>query len=72
MGKYDGEHPSLTCATNAGKIFFHSPHEKDQANEVRFLNINRKISALACGQLSPKLGRELLLVGAQVCPSPPS
>ena len=64
-GKYDGEHASLTCATTAGKIFFHSPHEKDPQNEVRFLNINRKISALACGRLNPKTGRELLLVGAQ-------
>ena len=33
--------------------------------QVRFLNINRKISALACGKLSPKMGREVLLVGAQ-------
>jgi len=65
VGKYDGEHPSLTCATNAGKLFFHSPHEKDQKNEVKFLNINRKISALACGQLDPKHARDLLLVGAQ-------
>jgi len=66
VGKYDGDHPSLTCATNAGKIFFHSPHEKGADNQgVRFLNINRNISALACGQLNPKLGRELLLVGAQ-------
>lgn len=33
--------------------------------QVRFLNINRRISALACGQLSAKLERDLLLVGAQ-------
>ena len=67
VGSYDGEHPSLTCATSAGKIFFHSPHEKDPAAQVRFLNINRKISALACGRLSSKLKRDVLLVGAQVC-----
>uniref|UniRef100_A0A7S0L2Q7 Bardet-Biedl syndrome 2 protein homolog n=1 Tax=Coccolithus braarudii TaxID=221442 RepID=A0A7S0L2Q7_9EUKA len=65
VGKYDGEHPSLTCATNAGKIFFHSPHEKDKNNEVRFLNINRKISTLSSGPLISKSSRETLLVGAQ-------
>ena len=64
VGKYDGEHPSRTCATMAGKIFFHTPHEKDKDNQVRFLNINRKISALACGRLAQKLGRDVLLVGA--------
>ena len=57
IGKYDGEHPSLTCATAAGKIFFHTPHEKDAQNEVKFLNINRKISAIACGKLATKHGR---------------
>lgn len=65
VGKFDGKHPSLTCATTAGKIFFHSPHEKDAQNQVRFLNINRKISALACGPLDATHDREQLLVGAQ-------
>ena len=65
IGKFDGKNPALTCATSAGKIFFHSPHEKDQKNQVRFLNINRKISALGAGRLNPKLGKDLLLVGAQ-------
>ena len=65
VGKYDGEHPSLTCATTAGKIFFHTPHEKDAQNEVKFLNINRKISALKCGRLATKHQRDLLFVGAQ-------
>lgn len=65
VGKFDGEHPSLTCATSAGKIFFHTPHEKDAKDQVRFLNINRKISALACGTLDASVGRDVLLVGAQ-------
>ena len=65
VGKLDGKHPSLTCATSAGKIFFHSPHEKDPKDQLRFLNINRRISAIACGKLNPKIDRELLLVGAQ-------
>tara|TARA_B110001452_G_scaffold141043_1_gene117280 strand:+ start:1700 stop:2617 length:918 start_codon:yes stop_codon:yes gene_type:complete len=65
VGKYDGEHPSLTCATMAGKIFFHTPHDKEAQNDVKFLNINRKISALACGRLATKHQRDLLFVGAQ-------
>jgi len=66
VGKFDGEHPSLTCATNAGKIFFHTPHEKKPQDQVRFLNINRKISSLTCGTLDASLGRDVLFVGAQV------
>ena len=65
VGKFDGRHPSLTCGTSAGKIFFHSPHEKDAQAQIRFLNINRKISALACGKLDSTIDREVLLVGAQ-------
>mmetsp|Transcript_21661 Transcript_21661/g.44275 ORF Transcript_21661/g.44275 Transcript_21661/m.44275 type:complete len:703 (+) Transcript_21661:114-2222(+) len=65
VGKYDGEHPSLTCATTAGKIFFHTPHDKSGQNEVKFLNINRKICALRCGRLATKHQRDLLFVGAQ-------
>ena len=65
VGKFDGKHPSLTCGTSAGKIFFHSPHEKDPQAQIKFLNINRRISALACGRLDPKMNREVLLVGAQ-------
>ena len=40
VGKYNGEHASLTCATAAGKIFFHSPHERDSKSDVTFLNID--------------------------------
>jgi hypothetical protein len=65
VGKFDGEHPSLTCATSAGKIFFHTPHEKDAKDQIRFLNMNRKISSLACGTLDTSVGRDVLLVGAQ-------
>ena len=65
VGKFDGKHPSLTCGTSAGKIFFHSPHEKDPQAQIKFLNINRKISALECGRLDPKRDAEVLLVGAQ-------
>lgn len=63
VGKYDGIHPSLTCATTAGKLFVHSPHQKKE-HEVRFLNINQKISAIAAGQLLLN-ERDVLLVGTQ-------
>lgn len=61
----DGKHPSLTCATSAGKVFLHSPHEQEDADKppIRFLNINRRITAMAAGALKPGLSRELVLVG---------
>ena len=65
VGKFDGEHASLTCATSAGKVFFGRASELAGAEQLRFLNINRKISALACGALNAKQGRDMLLVGAQ-------
>mmetsp|Transcript_51970 Transcript_51970/g.86425 ORF Transcript_51970/g.86425 Transcript_51970/m.86425 type:complete len:704 (+) Transcript_51970:55-2166(+) len=67
VGKFDGQYPSLAAATSAGKIFIHSPHTRDEnsAHEVRFLNINRRVTALTSGTLNPTLKRELLLVGTQ-------
>lgn len=65
VGKFDGEHASLTCATSAGKVFFGRASDLAASEQLRFLNINRKISALACGVLDDKQGRDLLLVGAQ-------
>lgn len=59
--------PCLTCATNAGRVFIHSPHERDQFTtaELQHLNINRKITAIAAGVMDPKSTKEALLVGAQ-------
>lgn len=69
VGCYDehGKLPSLTCATSAGKVFLHCPHsrEEDYENDIRFLNINRKITALGAGRLDPTLARDVLLVGTQ-------
>jgi Bardet-Biedl syndrome 2 protein len=50
----DGEKPTLACATTGGKVLLHSPHEAQSENgeklpSVRFLNFNRKITALAAG-----------------------
>jgi hypothetical protein len=63
----DGTSPCLTCATTAGRVFIHSPHERDQFTnaEVQHLNINRKITAIAAGAINPKSSKEALLVGAQ-------
>ena len=65
VGKYDGKHPSLTCATSAGKVFIHCPYEnnKDSTEQVRFLNTNKRITALAAGAMNPEADRECLLVG---------
>ena len=66
VGRYNGKLPCLTCATNGGKIFVHSPHEVagTDGTKVKYLNFNRKVTALATCDLDPELaGRDLLLVG---------
>lgn len=49
----DGKVPSIACATTGGKILIHSPHEvtntDGKLNAIRYLNLNRKITALAAG-----------------------
>eukprot|EP00741_Cyanophora_paradoxa_P010844 tig00020544_g10484.t1 len=67
IGKFDAKHPSLACGTSAGKIFISSPHTRDENSipELRFLNINRKITALTSGQINPSDPKEALLVGTQ-------
>lgn len=68
IGKYDGEKPSLTVATSAGKVLMHCPHEqnsKDGKHSVRFLNINRKITAMTSGALDPALSHDILIIGTQ-------
>lgn len=50
VGKYDGKHPSLTCATSGGKVFIHSPHNQELgAQTVAYLNINRAITSILGG-----------------------
>ncbi|KAF0683990.1 Aste57867_24071 [Aphanomyces stellatus] len=66
VGKYDGTHPSLTCGTSSGKVFLHNPHEKNEdeaAQAVRFLNINREVSALAVGKFRDQDAGDTLVVG---------
>lgn len=64
IGKYDGQHACLTCASAAGKIFIHSPHEQGPGGQsITYLNINRHVTALAAGMLDPTSGRDVLLIG---------
>ncbi|KAG1676464.1 hypothetical protein FOA52_002284 [Chlamydomonas sp. UWO 241] len=64
IGKYDGRHPVLTCATLAGKIFMHNPHKQgvDDAT-ITFLNINKTITSVVASQMLPGVLRDVLMVG---------
>ena len=78
LGRFDGKNPSLALATNGGKVLLHSPFDTQASQEssggnngIRYLNFNRKITALACGRLSNKLdhddeidGADLLFIGS--------
>lgn len=67
VGKYDGQHPCLTAGTTAGKVLIHSPHNRGEnaQNEIMFLNINRKITSVVAGLLSPNLGHDVLMIGTE-------
>lgn len=80
VGKFDGKHPSLACATSSDNILIHSPHQRNQDNEheVRQLSVNRTISALTSGNLNASTSaddakdvkegdknRDVLLVGTE-------
>mmetsp|Transcript_10478 Transcript_10478/g.25127 ORF Transcript_10478/g.25127 Transcript_10478/m.25127 type:complete len:701 (-) Transcript_10478:93-2195(-) len=68
IGKYDGTSPCLTwVSSTAGRVFIHNPHERDQFSgaELKQLNMNRKITAIATGRINPKSTKDTLLVGAQ-------
>ncbi|XP_054552821.1 Bardet-Biedl syndrome 2 protein homolog isoform X2 [Talpa occidentalis] len=77
VGRYDGIHPCLAAATQAGKVFIHNPHKRSQhfsvsrvlqsplESDVSLLNINQAVSCLTAGVLNPELGYDTLLVGTQ-------
>uniref|UniRef100_A0A8C6DJ08 Bardet-Biedl syndrome 2 protein homolog n=1 Tax=Moschus moschiferus TaxID=68415 RepID=A0A8C6DJ08_MOSMO len=77
VGRYDGTHPCLAAATQAGKVFIHNPHARSQhlgaprllqsplESDVSLLNINQTVSCLTAGVLNPELGYDALLVGTQ-------
>ncbi|KAK3597584.1 hypothetical protein CHS0354_030126 [Potamilus streckersoni] len=72
IGKYDGIHSSLTCATTAGKVFIHSPHNRAErgglmtfSNEgdLSLLSINQQVSAVCAGKLNSNIQNDILAVG---------
>ncbi|XP_038857125.1 Bardet-Biedl syndrome 2 protein homolog isoform X3 [Salvelinus namaycush] len=77
MGKFDGIHPCLTAATQAGKVFIHNPHTRGQRqaahrlsqsaqdSDISLLNINQAVSCLTAGTLGPNTPGDTLLVGTQ-------
>ncbi|NXU48862.1 BBS2 protein, partial [Turnix velox] len=77
LGRFDGTHPCLAAATQAGKVFIHNPHARGQKtstnrmvpssldSDISLLNINQGITCLTSGVLNPQLGYDCLLVGTQ-------
>jgi len=66
LGQFDGQHMALACGTLAGKVFIHNPHQHGVSEtNVSYLNINKRITALTSGNLSPNRtdARDVLLVG---------
>ncbi|KAG9336957.1 hypothetical protein JZ751_029974 [Albula glossodonta] len=57
VGKFDGVHPCLTAATQAGK--------SAQDSDITLLNINQAVSCLTSGKLGPSTTGDSLLVGSQ-------
>lgn len=68
VGRFDGVHPSLACATSSDNLLLHSPHTRgaQQQQETRTINVNRTISALDSADLEGKADkkRDLLLIGS--------
>uniref|UniRef100_A0A7N6BT97 Bardet-Biedl syndrome 2 protein homolog n=1 Tax=Anabas testudineus TaxID=64144 RepID=A0A7N6BT97_ANATE len=77
IGKFDGVHPCLTAATQAGKVFIHNPHTRGQRpvahrlsqstqdSDISLLNINQAVTCLTAGLLGPNTTGDTLLVGSQ-------
>uniref|UniRef100_A0A1A8K8G8 Bardet-Biedl syndrome 2 protein homolog n=1 Tax=Nothobranchius kuhntae TaxID=321403 RepID=A0A1A8K8G8_NOTKU len=77
VGKFDGVHPCLTAATQAGKVFIHNPHartqrpashrlcQSSQDSDISLLNINQAVTCLTAGTLGPNSAGDSLLVGSQ-------
>ncbi|KAJ8281179.1 hypothetical protein GJAV_G00064420 [Gymnothorax javanicus] len=77
VGKFDGIHPCIAAATQAGKVFIHNPHSRGQRkathrlsqsaqdSDISLLNINQAVSCLTAGKLGPSTTGDSLLVGSQ-------
>ncbi|KAJ1450562.1 ciliary BBSome complex subunit 2 [Pelagophyceae sp. CCMP2097] len=61
VGKFDGIHPSIACASGkTGQVLVYDPHElvdaSSSAPQLRVFNFNKPVTALACGPLRPGRG----------------
>lgn len=74
VGRYNGKHTALTCATAAGKVLIHNPHMKTQQggrldssadSDVNLLSINQQVSSVCAGRLNPSAANDILAVGTQ-------
>uniref|UniRef100_A0A8C2SVT2 Bardet-Biedl syndrome 2 protein homolog n=1 Tax=Coturnix japonica TaxID=93934 RepID=A0A8C2SVT2_COTJA len=77
LGRFDGAHPCLAAATQAGKVLVHSPHAPGprtggsraapsiQDTHVSLLSINQAVTCVAAGPLRAALRRDCLLVGTR-------
>ena len=65
IGCYNGSSPSLTCVTDAGKVFIHTPQatNMDGDTQVKYLNVNKEVNCISSGTLDPVLRRDVLLIG---------
>eukprot|EP00048_Salpingoeca_helianthica_P003125 m.64126 g.64126 ORF g.64126 m.64126 type:complete len:741 (+) comp12506_c0_seq1:113-2335(+) len=63
VGRFDGRHPCLACATSGGRVFIHNPHG-DRAQGITYLNINKNVTALSAGRLDDTSETDILLVGS--------
>lgn len=63
VGRFDGRHPCLACATSGDRVFIHNPHG-DRAQGITYLNIKRNVSALVAGRLDDTSEADILLVGS--------
>jgi hypothetical protein len=57
LGKFDGVNTSIVCGTAGGKLFVHSPHTSTGPGDaITYLNVNKKVSAIATGGLPQPAG----------------
>lgn len=63
VGKYDGRHPSLTCATVGGRVMVHSSRPKESSEaDVQMLNFSKVPKALMAASFQG--GQDILFVGS--------
>eukprot|EP00758_Cryptobia_borreli_P002129 Tbor_TRINITY_DN2811_c0_g1::TRINITY_DN2811_c0_g1_i1::g.23247::m.23247/K16747/BBS2; Bardet-Biedl syndrome 2 protein len=74
IGKFDGKHCSLACATVGGRIMVHSARLNEDASavgdsaspsDITFLNFNRVPTALLAAPVDSSRKEDLLIIGSQ-------